>query len=118
MTGFIHVLYFYHVYLHGWLKLKMVDHEASRGLFIGVDVGTASVRTAVVNNTGTIVATASRPIRIWQSEGGIYEQSSENIWSECCAAMKVRLSRTMQFTFVVTNNTQDFIFVKLRNRQS
>ncbi|XP_033637180.1 FGGY carbohydrate kinase domain-containing protein-like [Asterias rubens] len=65
----------------------MVDRKASAGLFIGVDVGTASVRTAVVNNTGTIVRTASRPIRIWQSEGGIYEQSSENIWTEWRAAM-------------------------------
>ena len=97
----------------------MVDRKASAGLFIGVDVGTASVRTAVVNNTGTIVRTASRPIRIWQSEGGIYEQSSENIWTECRAAMNVRQKKKMiQFIYKSYKYKVLYNCKTLRNRQS
>ncbi|XP_022109863.1 FGGY carbohydrate kinase domain-containing protein-like isoform X2 [Acanthaster planci] len=65
-----------------------MDATSQPGLYIGVDVGTGSVRAAVVDDTGAILGMRSRPIRIWQSGGDIYEQSTDNIWEECCQAVK------------------------------
>ncbi|XP_060567996.1 FGGY carbohydrate kinase domain-containing protein-like [Ruditapes philippinarum] len=48
--------------------------------FIGVDVGTGSVRAALFNQDGKLVATASKEIRIWNPKPDYYQQSSEEIW--------------------------------------
>ncbi|KAK7501510.1 hypothetical protein BaRGS_00007314 [Batillaria attramentaria] len=48
--------------------------------YIGVDVGTASVRAALVTERGEIVQTAVEPIQIWNPQPGFYEQSSDDIW--------------------------------------
>ena len=58
--------------------------------YIGVDVGTASVRAALVSSDGKIVCSASRPIQIWQPQPDYYEQSSEDIWQNVCTVVKVR----------------------------
>ena len=57
--------------------------------YIGVDVGTASVRAALVSSNGSIVSSASRPLQIWQPLPDFYEQSSEDIWENVCAVVKV-----------------------------
>ncbi|KAJ7330599.1 hypothetical protein OS493_022214 [Desmophyllum pertusum] len=56
--------------------------------YIGVDVGTASVRAALVASDGKIVSCASRPLQIWQPLPDYYEQSSEDIWSNVCLVVK------------------------------
>lgn len=63
--------------------LQMEEHY-----YIGVDVGTASVRAALVSSNGSIVSSASRPLQIWQPRPDFYEQSSEDIWENVCAVVK------------------------------
>lgn len=46
--------------------------------YIGVDVGTKSVRAAVVNQNGKVVAKATKDIRIWNPDEDFYVQSSEH----------------------------------------
>jgi len=58
--------------------------------YIGVDVGTASVRAALVSSDGKIVSSATRPSQIWEPLPDYYEQSSEEIWRNVCAVVKVR----------------------------
>ncbi|KAI8995895.1 FGGY carbohydrate kinase domain-containing protein [Gaertneriomyces semiglobifer] len=55
--------------------------------FVGVDVGTASARAAVVSTSGKVLSTASHPIQVLSFEGGRYEQSSDDIWDACCCAV-------------------------------
>jgi ribulose kinase len=57
--------------------------------YIGVDVGTSSVRAAVVKQNGNIVAKASRSIRIWNPDVNFYLQSSEDIWNAVIQVVKV-----------------------------
>lgn len=57
--------------------------------FIGVDVGTGSVRAALVNNSGKILKVSTCPIKIWNPKPDFYEQSSDDIWSSCCKVIKV-----------------------------
>lgn len=57
--------------------------------FIGVDVGTASVRAALVTRDGHVKHTAEENIHIWEPCADHYEQSSTEIWSKCCTAVKV-----------------------------
>lgn len=56
-------------------------------LFIGVDVGTGSVRAGVFDAAGTLMGHASQPIRIWKDAGGVVEQSSRDIWAAVCASV-------------------------------
>ncbi|KAF8773195.1 FGGY carbohydrate kinase domain-containing [Argiope bruennichi] len=51
--------------------------------FIGVDVGTQSVRAGLVTSKGSFIKTASLPIRTWNPYPDVYEQSSDNIWDLC-----------------------------------
>lgn len=55
--------------------------------FIGVDVGTGSARAGVFDRSGHMLASASLPIQIWR-EGESVEQSSEDIWQACAAAVR------------------------------
>ncbi|CAH1774468.1 unnamed protein product [Owenia fusiformis] len=57
-------------------------------LYIGVDVGTRSVRAALFNKAGLSIKTSVKPITIWNPKPNFYEQSSDNIWASCCAAIK------------------------------
>ena len=57
--------------------------------YIGVDVGTASVRAALVASDGKIVSCATRPLQIWQPLPDYYEQSSQDVWRNVCLVVKV-----------------------------
>ena len=57
--------------------------------YIGVDVGTKSVRAAVVTLNGKVVAKETQDIQIWNPEEGYYLQSSEDIWKAVISAVKV-----------------------------
>lgn len=56
---------------------------------IGIDVGTGSVRGALVTKTGQIVKTHAEQITTWNPKPKYYEQSSNEIWSSCCIVIKV-----------------------------
>ena len=57
-------------------------------VFAGIDVGTGSVRAGLFDEAGALIAAARRPIETWREAGDIVEQSSEDIWSACCAALQ------------------------------
>ena len=56
--------------------------------FIGVDVGTGSVRAGVFTLRGQLLSNARRPISIWREAGDIVEQSSGDIWAATVAAVR------------------------------
>ncbi|XP_050023601.2 FGGY carbohydrate kinase domain-containing protein-like isoform X1 [Dermacentor andersoni] len=56
--------------------------------FVSVDVGTQSVRAALVTERGRFLKTASRPLELWNPRPGFYQQSSDQIWRACCDAVK------------------------------
>jgi len=60
-------------------------------VFVGVDVGTTSARAGLFEAQGKLLATARRPIRIWQEAGDVVEQSSDDIWNACTAAVRLAL---------------------------
>ncbi|WP_413736338.1 FGGY-family carbohydrate kinase [Sodalis sp. RH21] len=59
--------------------------------FIGVDVGSASVRAGVFDRQGARLAFAVRPISQFHPRAGVVEQSSREIWSQACQAIKEAL---------------------------
>ena len=52
--------------------------------FIGVDVGTGSVRAGIFDSTGKKYAVAKKDITTWSYEKIYKEQSSDEIWSNIC----------------------------------
>ncbi|KAJ8012264.1 hypothetical protein DPEC_G00066870 [Dallia pectoralis] len=56
--------------------------------YVGVDVGTASVRAALVTREGQVKTTAEEPVTIWEPQSGHYVQSSTDIWSKCCSTIQ------------------------------
>ncbi|KAF3426115.1 hypothetical protein E2986_08939 [Frieseomelitta varia] len=56
--------------------------------FVGVDVGTGSVRAALVSSKGKIVKMTTCPLEIFHPAPNFYEQSSDNIWSAVCHVVK------------------------------
>ena len=58
-------------------------------LLIGVDVGTGSVRAALVNKKGNIKKISTKTIQIWSPFPNFFQQSSEDIWNACCCVIKV-----------------------------
>lgn len=65
--------------------------------FIGVDVGTGSVRAALVNDSGKILNVSTSVIKIWNPQADYYEQSSDDIWKTCCNTIKVSLYLSILF---------------------
>ncbi|MFQ6674744.1 MAG: FGGY-family carbohydrate kinase [Fidelibacterota bacterium] len=60
-------------------------------LYLGIDVGTGSVRAALFDPSGKRAALAVQDIDIWHPEPDFVEQSSENIWEACCRAVQTAL---------------------------
>ena len=60
----------------------MADH------FIGIDVGTGSARAGVFDARGRMHGTAKRDIAMFSEPGSIVEQSSADIWSAVCTAVR------------------------------
>lgn len=58
--------------------------------YVGVDVGTASVRAALVSRSGLLKSIAQEPISIWEPQAHHHVQSSTEIWEKCCTVVKVR----------------------------
>ncbi|XP_067996821.1 FGGY carbohydrate kinase domain-containing protein isoform X3 [Melanerpes formicivorus] len=64
------------------------EKQSPAKYYVGIDVGTASVRAALVDEHGTVVAHADQPIQIWEPQPDHYEQSSADIWAACCSVTK------------------------------
>jgi ribulose kinase len=64
--------------------------------YIGVDVGTGSVRVSLFSSDGRRVASNEQQIQTWRSPSDhrIFEQSTDNIWSCTCFAIRECLSQT------------------------
>lgn len=57
--------------------------------FLGVDVGTGSVRAALFNGHGQVVGRpVVVPIQIHKPQQDFYEQSSQEIWAAVCASVR------------------------------
>ncbi|KAM9844649.1 FGGY carbohydrate kinase domain-containing protein isoform 2-T2 [Aulostomus maculatus] len=56
--------------------------------YVGVDVGTSSVRAALVTGGGLVRTTAEEPISVWEPKADHYVQSSCEIWERCCSVVK------------------------------
>jgi len=56
--------------------------------FIGVDVGSASLRAAVFDRSGNRLADIVRPIEQFNPHGDWFEQSSADIWRQTAAAVR------------------------------
>ncbi|MEX0720758.1 MAG: FGGY-family carbohydrate kinase [Balneolaceae bacterium] len=61
---------------------------------IGIDVGTGSVRAGIFDEHGTMMASATNPIKIWHPKPDFAEQSSEDIWQACCKCVKEAMNGT------------------------
>jgi D-ribulokinase len=62
--------------------------------FLGVDVGTGSVRAAVFDVRGTRLGLGTHPIRIWRPRDDFVEQSSDDIWRAAGAAVRAALGES------------------------
>ena len=61
-------------------------------VFLGIDVGTGSARAGLFTAEGVMLASAVHPIQMWKPVPDYVEQSSENIWSACCIAVRAALN--------------------------
>lgn len=57
--------------------------------FIGVDVGSGSVRAALVDEKGHVVKTSIKDLQTWKPKPDYYEQSSNDVWHCCECVIKV-----------------------------
>ncbi|MDF3608319.1 FGGY-family carbohydrate kinase [Paracoccus sp. DMF-8] len=60
---------------------------------IGIDVGTGSARAGVFDQQGNLLATARRPITMHREDGGIVEQSGNQVWDAVCASVRESVTR-------------------------
>lgn len=58
---------------------------------IGIDVGSTSVRGALVTETGILEKVHIEKITTWNPRQQFYQQSSDEIWSASCTIVKVSL---------------------------
>ncbi|KAG6897683.1 hypothetical protein C0992_012432 [Termitomyces sp. T32_za158] len=62
--------------------------------YIGIDVGTGSARASLVKSDGSVVASSTHDTITYRdpNDHRIFEQSTTNIWSSICAAVRECLS--------------------------
>jgi FGGY-family pentulose kinase len=60
-------------------------------LYLGIDVGTASVRAALFDGSGGMRGLGTHPIRIERPDEDFVEQSSDDIWAACGEAVRAAL---------------------------
>lgn len=59
--------------------------------YLGIDVGTGSARAGIFDDSGTRAGMGVEPIRMWRPREDFVEQSSEDIWRACGAAVREAL---------------------------
>ncbi|MCG5072315.1 FGGY-family carbohydrate kinase [Paraburkholderia tagetis] len=67
--------------------------EHDKRYVIGVDVGTGSARAGIFDPAGNMVSSAKHDITVFHASGAIVEQSSTEIWSAVCHAVKAALAQ-------------------------
>ena len=60
--------------------------------FLGVDVGTSSIRVALFDSNGKLIDLKAKTIAIFNHNVDFYEQSSEEIWLAICQTIKLILA--------------------------
>ena len=83
--------------------------------FIGVDVGTGSVRSALVNEQGQVLYTSVMSIKINNPKQDFYEQSSTDIWNAVCHTVKdvTKLDQVCQKNYYfdwIQNSSRNYKF--------
>ncbi|WP_145143557.1 FGGY-family carbohydrate kinase [Roseomonas gilardii] len=66
-------------------------------IVIGVDVGTGSARAGAFTLDGRMLAQAVHPIRLWRPRPDFAQQSSADIWSAVCRAVREVLAGRTEF---------------------
>ncbi len=61
-------------------------------LYLGIDVGTGSARAGLFDAQGGLRGLGVEPIRTWREGADIVEQSSDDIWRACGAAVRLALA--------------------------
>jgi len=59
--------------------------------FLGIDVGTGSVRAGIFDEKGKRLGVGLSPIRMWRPQEDFVEQSSDDIWGAAGTAVRVAL---------------------------
>lgn len=59
--------------------------------YLGIDVGTGSVRAAIFDHRGTRLGMGVHPITLHRPEADFVEQSSDEIWEAACKATRIAL---------------------------
>lgn len=59
--------------------------------YLGIDVGTGSVRAGIFDRDGKRLAHATREIRSWRPAADFVEQSTEDIWQRLCESVRSAL---------------------------
>jgi len=80
--------------------------------FVGVDVGTGSVRAALVDGKGRILKKSTNAIQTWNPEENFYQQSSEDIWCSCCKVVRVRNEKKLSL-FNLSLHTRLYYYTSL-----
>lgn len=60
---------------------------------VGIDVGTGSVRVGIFDLGGRMIGYSQKDIQLWRPQENFVEQSSSDIWSATCFALKEALRR-------------------------
>lgn len=68
--------------------------SATDSYYIGVDVGTGSVRAALVSSSGDILASSTTNTTTWRDSNDhrIFEQSTTEIWAGICKSVRETLA--------------------------
>ena len=62
------------------------------GLFLGIDVGTGSARAGLFDAQGELLGVGRHDILLFREDGGIAEQSGDDIWSAVTAAVRTAVA--------------------------
>ena len=70
--------------------------STEKNYYIGVDIGTGSARACLVDASGHIAASDTQDTKTWRDENDhrIFEQSTTDIWSKICIAVKNILQKS------------------------
>lgn len=69
----------------------------SEKYFVGVDVGTGSVRAALVTQIGKVLKVHVKETKTWNPLPDHYEQSSDNIWNGVCECVQVNIGTLISY---------------------
>jgi FGGY-family pentulose kinase len=68
------------------------DGQSEPRYYLGIDVGTGSVRAALFDANGARAGKGAAPIEIFRPQEDFVEQSSDDIWSACGKAVRAALA--------------------------